>query len=65
MLWLLRSPWGQTFLRRRSSAFWWTGLNSLWALEPSEPVRRHEREDPGKLIHVDLLIASRSPQLDQ
>ncbi|RVC78147.1 IS481 family transposase [Mesorhizobium sp. M2A.F.Ca.ET.046.02.1.1] len=29
------------------------GLNKLSALEP-EPVRRHEREHPGELIHLDI-----------
>jgi transposase InsO family protein len=30
------------------------GLNSLKALEPAEPVRRYEREQPGELIHIDI-----------
>jgi transposase InsO family protein len=30
------------------------GLNRLAALEPTEPVRRYEREHPGELIHVDI-----------
>ncbi len=30
------------------------GLNQLNALEPSEPVRRYERERPGELIHIDI-----------
>jgi transposase InsO family protein len=30
------------------------GLNKLSALEPAEPVRRYERENPGDLIHVDI-----------
>lgn len=30
------------------------GLNRLAALEPAEPVRRHERENPGELIHIDI-----------
>ncbi len=34
-------------LRRR-------GLNKLSALEPSEPVRRYEREHPGEIIHIDI-----------
>src|SRR5574341_809148 len=34
-------------LRRR-------GLNKLSALEPAEPVRRYERENPGELIHIDI-----------
>jgi IS30 family transposase len=35
------------FLRR-------LGLNKLNALEPAEPVRRYERENPGELIHLDI-----------
>jgi len=34
-------------LRRR-------GLNKISALEPSEPVRRYERERPGEMIHIDI-----------
>jgi transposase InsO family protein len=34
-------------LRRR-------GLNRLSALEPAEPARRYERENPGDLIHIDI-----------
>jgi transposase InsO family protein len=30
------------------------GLNSLKALEPAEPVRRYERDNPGELIHIDI-----------
>jgi transposase InsO family protein len=30
------------------------GLNRLAALEPAEPVRRYERENPGELIHIDI-----------
>ena len=30
------------------------GLNRLSALEPAEPVRRYEREQPGELIHIDI-----------
>ena len=30
------------------------GLNRLSALEPAEPVRRYERENPGELIHLDI-----------
>jgi len=30
------------------------GLNRLKALEPTEPVRRYEREHPGELIHIDI-----------
>jgi len=30
------------------------GLNRISALEPSEPVRRYERERPGEMIHVDI-----------
>jgi hypothetical protein len=30
------------------------GLNKLNALEPAEPVRRYERENPGELIQLDI-----------
>jgi transposase InsO family protein len=30
------------------------GLNKLSALEPAEPIRRYEREQPGELIHIDI-----------
>jgi transposase InsO family protein len=30
------------------------GLNRLSAIEPAEPVRRYERENPGELIHIDI-----------
>jgi transposase InsO family protein len=30
------------------------GLNKLRALDPAEPVRRYERENPGELIHIDI-----------
>jgi transposase InsO family protein len=30
------------------------GLNKLKALEPAEPVRRYERDNPGELIHIDI-----------
>jgi transposase InsO family protein len=30
------------------------GLNKLSTLEPAEPVRRYERENPGELIHLDI-----------
>jgi transposase InsO family protein len=30
------------------------GLNRIAALEPSEPVRRYEREHPGEMIHIDI-----------
>jgi AraC-like DNA-binding protein len=30
------------------------GLNKLNALEPAEPVRRYECENPGELIHIDI-----------
>src|SRR6476660_6028996 len=30
------------------------GLNRLAALEPAEPIRRYERENPGELIHIDI-----------
>ena len=30
------------------------GLNKLSVLEPAEPVRRYERQNPGELIHIDI-----------
>jgi len=30
------------------------GLNRIRDLEPAEPVRRYERENPGELIHIDI-----------
>jgi transposase InsO family protein/transposase-like protein len=30
------------------------GLNKLSALEPAEPIRRYERDNPGDLIHLDI-----------
>ena len=30
------------------------GLNRLDSLEPAEPVRRYERENPGELLHIDI-----------
>ena len=30
------------------------GLSRLKDLEPAEPVRRYERENPGELIHIDI-----------
>jgi transposase InsO family protein len=30
------------------------GLHRMSALEPSEPVRRYEREKPGEMIHLDI-----------
>jgi transposase InsO family protein len=30
------------------------GLSRLGALEPAEPVRRYQREQPGELIHLDI-----------
>jgi hypothetical protein len=30
------------------------GLNKLSALEPAEPPRRYEREQPGELVHIDI-----------
>src|SRR5277367_814621 len=30
------------------------GLNRLSALEPAEPVRRHERAAPGEVLHIDI-----------
>jgi transposase InsO family protein len=30
------------------------GLSRLKALEPKEPVRRYQRENPGELVHLDI-----------
>ena len=30
------------------------GLNKLSALEPAEPIRRYQRDQPGELIHIDI-----------
>ena len=30
------------------------GLNRIASLEPAEPVRRYEREQPGEMIHLDI-----------
>jgi transposase InsO family protein len=30
------------------------GLNRIAALEPAEPVRRYERENPGEMLHIDI-----------
>jgi transposase len=30
------------------------GMNRLKSLEPSEPVRRYERDNPGDMIHIDI-----------
>jgi transposase len=30
------------------------GLNRIGVLEPSEPVRRYERDKPGEMIHIDI-----------
>ena len=30
------------------------GLSKIKALEPTEPVRRYEREHPGELLHIDI-----------
>jgi transposase InsO family protein len=35
------------------------GLHKLKALEPLEPVRRYERENPGELIHLDIKTLGR------
>ena len=35
------------------------GLNKIKALEPAEPVRRYERERPGKMIHLDIKMLGR------
>jgi transposase InsO family protein len=35
------------------------GLNRISALEPSEPVRRYERERPGEMIYIDIKTLGR------
>jgi transposase InsO family protein len=30
------------------------GLNRISALEPAQPIRRYERDQPGELIHIDI-----------
>ncbi len=30
------------------------GLNRLRNLEPAEPVKRYERQNPGEIIHIDI-----------
>ena len=40
------------------------GLNKLKALEPIEPVRRYERENPGELIHLDIKSSAGSALSD-
>ncbi len=30
------------------------GMNRLKSLEPTEPVRRYERDAPGEMIHIDI-----------
>ena len=39
------------------------GLNRIAALEPAEPVRRYERENPGELIHIDIKKLGRFDQV--
>ena len=39
------------------------GLNRLAALEPAEPARRYERENPGDLIHIDIKKLGRFNQV--
>ena len=41
------------FLVARSRVLRRLRLNALSALEPAEPIRRYERENPGELIHLD------------
>ncbi len=38
------------------------GLNKLKALDPVEPVRRYERDQPGELIHIDIKKMGRFAQ---
>ena len=42
------------FLVARSRVLRRLRLNALSALEPAEPIRRYERENPGELIHLDI-----------
>jgi transposase InsO family protein len=39
------------------------GLNKLSALEPAEPPRRYEREQPGEMIHIDIKKLGRFNQI--
>ncbi len=39
------------------------GLNRLAAIEPAEPARRYERENPGELIHIDIKKLGRFEQV--
>src|SRR5947207_6244354 len=39
------------------------GLNKLSALEPAEPIRRYERENPGEMIHIDIKKLGRFSQV--
>jgi len=39
------------------------GINKLSALEPAEPVRRYERENPGEIIHIDIKKLGRFEQV--
>jgi transposase InsO family protein len=39
------------------------GLNKLAALEPAEPIRRYERENPGEIIHIDIKKLGRFEQV--
>jgi transposase InsO family protein len=39
------------------------GLSKLAALEPAEPIRRYERENPGEIIHIDIKKLGRFEQV--
>lgn len=39
------------------------GLNRIAALEPAEPPRRYERQQPGELIHIDIKKLGRFEQV--
>ena len=39
------------------------GLNKLAALEPAEPIRRYERQNPGEIIHIDIKKLGRFEQV--
>jgi transposase len=40
------------------------GLNRLSALEPAEPVRRHERAAPGEILHIDIKKLGKFNRID-
>ena len=48
------SPRSPAYRAQRSAAFRRAGLNRLRDLDPAEPVKRYERQNPGELIHLDI-----------